>query len=360
MSGETEPLTTLTGANASRRVARARARADGRLSGAIQDYFLDDGDRLDDRTRAMLARLLDGVVEGLAFDIRRHAARLLAARGMASEGEAVLKARPDIARRLTRAGLLRDRALMDELIGRVRQDLIADALPAAAGGPDEASLLVRLADGADTVVAGAATALMAAEARRRTANANGVVVASGLPAELHHRLVWWVAAALREPGADVTDRALAEAAHRSLAAHDEGERVEAIAMRLAAAIDPSPEELPAMLTEALGDRQPALFVALLAYVLGCDFDAGREILIEPDGDRLWLALRASGCGRETLARVALALSEADPRRDIEAFADALDDIAAVPPDAARESLAPLALHRDFREAIDSLARSETP
>ncbi|WP_267381006.1 MULTISPECIES: DUF2336 domain-containing protein [unclassified Sphingomonas] len=348
------------GASAPVRVRAARSRADARLSGAIADYFLADSDRLDDRTRAMIARLLNALIEGLAFDIRRHAARLLATRGAPALGEAVLKARGDIAQRLTRAGLLRDRALMDELIARVRQDLLGDALPSAVGGPDEASLLVRLIEGPDTIVAATASALLAAQSRRRSANIGGTVAPNELPAELHHRLVWWVAAALRSDDDGAVDHALAEAAQRSLGAHDEGERVEAVAMRLAAAIDAAPEELAMLLTDSLGDRQPALFAALLGHALGYDYDAVRALMIEPEGERLWLALRAVACGRETLARVALALSEADPRRDIEAFADALDDIAAVDPHVARMALGPLALHRDFREAIDSLARCETP
>jgi len=52
----------------------------------------------------------------------------------------------------------------------------------------------------------------------------------------------------------------------------------------------------------------------------------------------------------------LLLSDADPRRDIEAFADQLDTIAAIPVLAAREALAPLSLHPDFRRAIRAIER----
>ena len=43
-------------------------------------------------------------------------------------------------------------------------------------------------------------------------------------------------------------------------------------------------------------------------------------------------------------------------RSIERFADDLDAIAAIAPEAARSALAPLTLHHDLRLAIDALAR----
>ena len=159
-------------------------------------------------------------------------------------------------------------------------------------------------------------------------------------------------------GNAASDQAITDAALRSLSAHDEGDRPEAVATRLAAAIDARPEELASLLVESLGDRRLSLFVAVLALAIGVDFDQARAITLEPEGDRLWLALRAANLDRPTIARIGLALSDADPRRDIEDFADALDAIAAVPVAEARAALASLALHRDFRAAMRALARSD--
>ncbi|TXC70079.1 DUF2336 domain-containing protein [Sphingomonas ginsenosidivorax] len=343
------------------RAELARVRAEARLTATIADFFLDADARLDERTRLRLAHVLDGIVGAIEADIRRHAARLLANAGDPARGEAILKAGASVVARLTRAELLHDGDLMDELIARVRHDLIADALPVAITGPDESSLLVRLASVPDTVVASAANALLAAESRRRTANETDAIARSELPAELHHRLVWWIAAAIREgvpDGSAASDRAIADAALRSLSAHDEGDRPEAVAMRLAGAIDARPEELAALLVEAIGDRRLSLFVAVLAHSVGVEFDQARAITLEPEGDRLWLALRAADVDRPTIARIGLALSDADPRRDVEAFADALDAIAAVPVADAQAALGPLSLHRDFRAAIRALGRSD--
>ncbi len=344
------------------RAERARLRAETRLAGTIADFFLDADARLDDRTRLMLAQVLGAIVGAIEWDIRRHAARLLVGGGATRAGEAMLKAGAGtVLERLTRAGLLRDEDLMDELIARVRHDLIAASLPVEVAEPDEASLLVRLAGVPDSVVASAASALLAAESRRRVANEQGHVGGSELPAELHHRLVWWVAAAIRDglkTAARDSDRAITDAAQRSLAAHDEGERPDAVATRLAAALDARPNELAAVLVESIGDRRLSLFVAVLAHALGIGFDQARAITLDPEGDRLWLALRALDMDRPTIARIGLALSEADPRRDIEAFADALDAIVSICVEDARASIAPLALNRDFRMALRALARTE--
>ena len=345
-------------------VRQARGRADARLTDAITDYFLRDDARLDDRMRLAIARLLNGIVGGIETDIRRHAARALVARGADAHAEALLGGHHDVVRRLERAGLLRDRRLMDELIARARGDIVAAALPVDPMATEPGSLLLRLADGEDGVVAAAAAALLAAENRRRAAVDGGAAASDDLPAELHHQLVWWVAASIREAGVAASgdnaamDRAIVEAAQRSLAAHDEGERPEALAVRLAIAIDARADELATLLIGALGDRSLNLFVALLGRAVDLDYDGARAIVLEPEGDRLWLALRAAGLDRATIARIALALADADRRRDIERFADDLDDIAAMPVSTARSALAPLTLHHDLRLAIDALAREE--
>ena len=338
---------------------RAARRADVWLDAAISDLFLPDDARLDERTRLASAATLRATVAGIEADLRRDAARLLSDRGAVRKAEGLLASDVDVAARLDAAGLLRDRELMEELIGGVRADLLAQGLPVAVDQPDRPSLLVRLGEVPDGAVATAARGLLAAESRRATAGDPAAEAGRELPAELYHRVVWWVAAAIREgatPDAD-TDRAIAEAAQRSLAVHDEHDRAEAVAARLAAAIDPLPEEVPALLLEALGDRRLLLFLAVLARALDTDVETARGLVVEPGDERLWTALRAVGLGREAIARIAFSLADADPRRDIEALADQLDEIAAIDPDAARVALAPLSLPRSFRAAIRALGRT---
>lgn len=350
------------------RAAVADVRAEDRLRGAIDDFFFDDDARLDDRTRIAMASVLQDLASGIETALRRHGARLLATRDEAVLAATLDTDSPKVLERLIGAGLVRDADLMRELLGRVRQDLLADALPSdVPEDPDRASLLPRLAQHGDSVVAASAIALLSAESRRRVPLSPGQPNPSDLPAELHHRIVWWIAAALRERFAEAAaealpmlDRALAEAALRSIAAHDEGDRLEATALRLAAALDPQANELPALLVEALADRRLSLFVALLAHALGLAYEDARDIVLDPGAERLWLLLRALELDRESIARIGLALSDADPRRDIDRFAEGLDAIVAIEPVEARHALAPLLLHRDYRAALVALGCARDP
>ena len=331
------------------RAAQADARADRRLDAAIEDFFLSAHDRLDDRTRAALHAAIAALLETIERELSAHASRMLA-----RAGGGIVTAEPaETLRRLIDAGLLRDPELMAEMIGQVRLALLGATLAANREPGMPALLLPRLAQGEDAVTATAARDYILADGRRDLMTGRGL----GLPADLHRRVVWWIAAALRETCPGGTDQALVEAAVRSIDAHDDGARLDPIALRLAAAIDARTEELPGLLIEALGDGRAEFAAALIAYVQRIDLPEARALLLDPDGDRLWLVLRAHGFTREALARVALLLADADPRRDIEAFADMLDTIAAIPVLAAREALAPLSLHGDFRRAIRALERS---
>jgi hypothetical protein len=347
------------------RAAAAESRAHDGLSVAIDDFFLSDAARLDERTRASLALLLRALIESVEAEIREHGARLLSGRGETRLAASILRTEASVFERLFDSGLLRDSALMAELIARVRQDAIGAALPMhAPDDPERPSLINRFVQHPDRGLAAGAMAVLIAESRRRGGPDVAQLTHTDLPAELHHRLVWWVAAALRERVGEtadgslpVLDRALSDAAQRSLAAYDEGERLEAAALRFAASIDAQPDAFPQLLVEALSDRRIVLFIALLSHALGVRYEIGREIVLDSAADRLWLALRALELGRERVAQIGFALCEADPRRDVEHFADMLDAIAAIPGEAAREVIAPLRLDPDYRASVLALEQA---
>lgn len=345
----------------------AETRVPRGLAVAIADFFLPDAARLDERTRIALAQLLRALIDTIEADIREQGAQLLSGRGESRLAAAVLRTEAGVFERLFASGVLRDSALMAELMARVRQDAIGAALPMnAPEDPRRPSLVNRFVQHPDRALAGGAMAVLVAESRRRGGPDVAQLTYTDLPAELHHRLVWWVSAALRERIGDVADgalpvldRALSDAAQRSLAAYDEGGRLEAAAMRFAAAIDAPAEELPQLLVEALGDRRMVLFIALFAHALGVGYPLAREIVLDSTADRLWLALRALDLGRATIAQIGFALCEADPRRDVERFADRLDTIVAIPVEGARAAIAPLRLDPDYRAAMLALAGTRT-
>lgn len=325
-------------------LARAR-RADAvearRLTAAVDDFFLPDDARLDDQTRAALAADVARAVAAVAREIATFAQRVT---GRTITGE--------VLPRLFDSGLLRDAPLMADLIGGARQELLAEALRRTIAPSDQSNLLARLADCPDGVIAAAAGALLSAENRTRSGRRE-------LAHAVHERLVWWVAAALHEAAGEgaAIERALADGAARSIAANATADRLDAAAVRLASAIDPRPSELGDLLAAALADARPALFSALIAHAASLDFADAQSIALDPNGDRLWLVLRAQGLGRGEIARIGLMLTEADHRRDVEAFADLLDSIAAVESEAAAAALAPMRLHPEFRAALRALART---
>lgn len=336
------------------RAASADRRREARLATAIDDFFLVDDDRLDDRTRASLHNVLSGAVRAIEREIAGHAARQLAVENFALS---VALGDGSTLPRLIDSGLLRDPDVMDELLGQVRLKAIGESLLANRAPGAQPALLSRLATCEDSAVALAARDYLLADSGPRDAAA---ARRGDLSANVHTRLVWWVAAALRERLAAepvqqaAIDRALEDAGRRTLATHDDGDGLDHAATRLAAAIDARAEEVGELLVESLSEGLAALFVAVTAHALRLDFPAARALTLDPDGDRLWLAMRALGLDRVTIAQIGLALADADSRRDIEAFADQLDTIETIPTEVARAALAPLSLNADFRAALRAL------
>lgn len=345
--------------DASRLLARGAVddvRARRRIVAASADLHLDETERLDDRYRTALHHMIAALVALIETDLRQYAARLLAGRGLPEPALAMSEARPFVHAALRDAGLLGDSDFMRAMLGRTGLALLAERLPVSGATSDRASLLVRLAEHRDGVVATAAKALLAADARRREA-LDAAAPRNDIAAEQQHQLVWWTAAAIHQSFADTCedgtefDRALTDAATRALSVHDEGDRAEAAAMRLVAMLAPQPAERAELLCEALADQRPGLFVALLAQALELDFDQVRDVVIDPGDDRLWLMLRAAALERDTIARIGLALCAATPGRDVEVFADRLDAIMAVAPATAGGALARLRRHGDLRAAL---------
>ncbi|OWK30673.1 DUF2336 domain-containing protein [Sphingomonas mucosissima] len=338
--------------------AAAASRADSRLAAQIQDLFLSDADRLDDRTRAAAAATLRMTVLAMAHDLARDVADQLPGHAVDhAGGTSPDQAAAAVSRRLHGSGLLRDRALMEELFARVRQDMVSEALRANRVPAAEPTLLAEWVASGDDGLSRAAMAYGQAEARRQAE------WRADLPLALHEKLLWWVAAALREQWAVeggqqiLVDRAIAQAAQRSMAGDDDQDRLEAAADRLVAALGANGADLAERLIAALEEGHLALFIALLSQALALDFVEVRALVLDPHDDRFWVALRGVDLERAAIARIGFLLADADPRRDLDAFADRLDAIAAIAAPEAAEGLAPMALPRQFREAQRALERT---
>jgi uncharacterized protein (DUF2336 family) len=152
-----------------------------------------------------------------------------------------------------------------------------------------------------------------------------------LGAEAQHALVWAVAAALRlylverqDVGEPEADRAVAGAATALLAAYDEGERVDAVAMRLAARLARKDRLDDALLARAIAEGNLPLFLAALSVRSGLDQDSVWEIVSAPGGEGAALILRAAGLAREQAASILLRLDPDKVEDRIDRF-DSLDE-----------------------------------
>lgn len=321
------------------RAAAAERRAASRAATGVADLMLGRRDRLDDATRAAAAAWIDAATAAIAAEVTDMASRRL-------PDPAVLRG-ADVAARIEAAGLTRDPALVAEAIAQARVDAIEAALVATRPPTATATLLSRLLEAGDRIVRARATAYLVADNRRRQAGGE-------VPEALHRRLAWAAAAVLRAHVGAQADAALAEAAERSLSARRDSGDAAGAAMQLAVAIDAPSVERPHLLIDALAEGRLGLFSALLAHALSIGVDDARALAIDGDGERLWLALRAAGVGRDDIARIGWALCAADRARDVERLPEQIDAIADVTPQDAAVALDLLSLPADYRAAIRAL------
>ena len=122
------------------RAAAAEQRAAERLATAIDDFFLAEEGRLDDRSRAAITGALTVTLEAIAREVAGHAARQLAGQPHGASFA------PDVSATLARLWgnhVVRDRELFDELLGQVRLDLLGDALLANRAPGTQPTLMPR-------------------------------------------------------------------------------------------------------------------------------------------------------------------------------------------------------------------------
>ena len=323
--------------------------ARARLTAAAADLVLPPTLRLSERQRTTVLALLEGLIHSVEEALRAELAPV-------SPGEALQaalsSAHVEIAVPvLSGNASLAEPALIDLLLRRAEEH----RLHRAAGA--ENALLVELAGDPHAAVASEAMALLIAQNGRLDSFGEPILPRSDLPAELEHHLVWTVAASLRHymierHGADpaVCDTAVAAAACRILACHDEGETADARAMRLALALREAGRiEQPGLLARALSQGSFPLFLAILGLRTGLGAAAAWELLLSSSGPALLLG--AAGLPRDEAAAILLAWGLPEP-----ALAAALERLDGMPADTARTLLTLWLADPGYRAAVARLAQ----
>ena len=291
--------------------ARARAGRD-RLAVARADFFLDEGGRLTDEERSLMAAMLRGLVSDITDEVIAGLPPLFAARAEAG--------RDVVYRRLRNSRLLERDGLVALLLRRADEQQLSARMER---GPD--AFVAAMVGDEDSAIAEAAMALTVARGRRRDRYGRLGVEYDDLAAEDAVALVHAVAAALRDDLDHDDDLPLESAAQALLARHDEGRRLDASVAALARAMETAGRADEAMVRTLAQEGDAALLVAMLARRAGIDpVDAWGFF---SGGDAMMLA-RLSACDRATAAQILAAFDSlfglGAPDRAIDRF-DQIDD-----------------------------------
>jgi hypothetical protein len=325
------------------------ASAHARVSAAAADLALPDTLRLSDRQRTTVRALLGQLVRSVEDELR---SALLDMPGAESLRATLSSAHVEIVMPLLQGGTrLAEPALVDLLLRRAEEHWLHR------GATSENLLLVELAGDPDAAIAREAMGLLIAQNGRFDSFQEPILPLGDLPAEHEHHLVWSVAAALRrymverhDADPSVCDLALALAAGRMLAGHDEGEAVQARATRLALALRQAGREgEDGLLLRALSDGSFPLFLALLGLRTGLQVDAVWEVLSAEWGPIL--LLRSASVGGEHSVSILLALGARE-----DALPAALDRFSGLASGQARSLLALWQADPGYRAAVARLAQ----
>ena len=330
--------------------AQVARHADARLSAALHDLFLPDLVRPTDSQRAAMANMLHALVVEIEGALR---SALVVTLGDHAPPVLSVSRIPIVRPIFDRAGVLRDRELVALLLARVEEHRIGNAIRRIAQIDPEPSRPLDLGVSAD-LEAG----LRIAESRRSDSHGDPCLLVRDLPADLLHRMLWWAAAALRDyldrmSGLDpaLRDEALAAAVSTRLSAHDEGQTLDAAAMRVAI-VSPAND---GMLFDLFRSGRFALFVAVLAVRARTDYASAFMLAADPGVGALAVLLRAIDASIQTAAPILLqiasinGLSEAKLEERVNDFLDL--DLAA-----AKDAIRPYRLDRAFRHAIGDIGR----
>ncbi len=332
------------------RASRREARSDAarllhaatreRVAVALADLFVPDSLGLSEQHRASMGALLARLVRSIEDDLRTSLAISFDQSHYPAVHGALTSVRVELVLPiLASSEALKDPDLIALLLRRVEEHRLYLAAQARQR-KEGRELLAELVRSRDETVSRAAMALLIGQSRRLDRFREPVIVSPELPAEIEHRLVWTVAAALRvylitrqqiDPAE--ADAELAAAAASRLSSYDEGEGLEARSTQLAQRLDQLGRLDNDMVVRALDDGLLPLFLAMLATRCRLSLDAVWEVLSDPRGNGAAFLLKSAALPREQAGPLLLSLAHGVPGanpddtvvRQLEAFDTMTED-----------------------------------
>ncbi len=287
------------------RLLRGAAR---RRASVTADLFLPESLRLTERERLIARDLLTRLIRTIEDELRTMLAERF--RDHEALAAALSAAHVEIAAPLfDGTDALANRDLVSLLLRRSEEHRLFRA------APSRIERLQALVADRDAAIAADAMAVLVARSRRLDRFQEPVLARTELPADLQHRFVWTVAAALRtylveshgiDPAA--ADAALGPAASSLISGYDEGDSLEARCNRLARALHAAGRLDGAALAGFLMEGTLPLFLAGLSARTGIAYEAVWDILSEPEGRGAVTLLAAAGLDRQQAGDVLLCLA----------------------------------------------------
>ena len=288
------------------------AAARERFSIAATDLLLPETVRLTEWQRhtaaALLSRLIRTIEDALRADLADRVGGYEALHASFSSAHVPI-AQP----MLERAQVLRDPELSTVLVRRVEEHRFWKGQRDSGHEPDV--LLRELINDADAALAGEAMAVLIARSRRFDRFGDPGFARTDLAADLHHKLVWMVAAALRQymvqhhavPSREA-DGLIADATQKHLAGYDEGTSLDAACTRLARRLAELDRLDDPLLERMLDDGMLPMFIAAIGVRVGLNYDSAWEVLSDPRGMGPAILLSAAGFARNRAAAIFLILN----------------------------------------------------
>ena len=324
-----------------------------RLAVAAADLALPERLRLSDWQRTTVSALNAKLVRTVEDELRTILAKNPALRGHDAVLAALNSSHVAIAGPLfERSAVLPDRALVSALVRRAEEHRRSRGR-----GAGEMPILVSFMQDSDPRIAEHAMAILIAQSRRFDSFNDPAAARTELSAELEHRLVWRVAAAIRQylvesHGFDpvAADEAIVAAAEGLLAGYDEGDALEARAMRLARRLQEKGRLTDALLEQALSEGSLPLFLAAIAVRASLSQASAWEILSDPGGRGSVFLLKAAQVERAGAVSILLALAETE-----ESVPSQVDLFDVTDEATARDALRLWQVNPGYREAIAELS-----
>ncbi|MBL6928365.1 MAG: DUF2336 domain-containing protein [Rhodospirillales bacterium] len=338
------------------RLARDRS-VNGRkaFADALSDLFLADGTEMTADERAIIFEILHRVIQDIEAAVRADVSRYLAeltdtphelARILA--GDEIDVAYPI----LTLSTVLLDEDLIEIARNRTIEHQVAIAerpeLGESVSGVlvdlGEETVITALLKNPSAKIASATLEYVVEESRRVDAYQEPILRRADLPPALAARMVLWVSAALRqyildnfEMDEQVIDDALESTAMEII--NSPTQSASKKSRELADVLASEGEVSPDLLISALHDGEMSLFVALFERMTGLGENLIMDILLEPGGEGLAIACKATGIGKAyflaifSLIRQTRAGNEHKLRKEIQAAMTLFDRMSV---EAARE------------------------